>query len=64
MHKKGNKQEPKNYRPIRLVPVLSKIFEKAFYTRLLEFLTKHNIIKAEQNGFQRNKSTSLAAFNL
>ena len=64
LYKKGDRKDPNNYRPITLVPIISKIFEKVIYNRLIEFLNKHNIIKKEQNGFQHNKSTSLAAFSL
>lgn len=64
LHKKGNKDCVDNYRPIALIPVISKIFEKAFHQRLMSFLDKHNVIKPEQFGFQNGKSTALAALNL
>lgn len=62
--KKGEKTHMDNYRPVTLIPIFSKIFEKVFYIKLAEFLEKHKIIKEEQNGFRKNKSTSLAAFQL
>ena len=49
-----------NYRPISLLPTLSKIFEKLMYARLIDFLTKHNIIYENQFGFQSNLSTEYA----
>jgi hypothetical protein len=62
--KKGETNNLNNYRPITLIPVLSKIYEKAYYTRLDNFLTKNNILRQEQNGFRKNKSTTLACFKL
>jgi hypothetical protein len=64
LFKKGNKESVENYRPIALLSVISKVFEKAFHVRVLSYLDKFKIIKAEQFGFQRGKSTTLAAFTL
>jgi len=38
MYKKGNKTQITNYRPISLLPVFSKIFEKVLYKRLYNYL--------------------------
>jgi retron-type reverse transcriptase len=46
-----------NYRPITLVPALSKILEKIISKRMLAFLEKHKILNPSQFGFRRNKST-------
>lgn len=64
LYKKGDKENPVNYRPITLIPILSKVFEKCMLKRLMNFCTKFNIIKKEQFGFQKEKSTTLAIFNL
>lgn len=64
LFKKNNRKEISNYRPITLVPILSKIFERAMLNRMVSFFEKHNIISKEQNGFQKNKSTTLAAYSL
>ena len=49
-----------NYHPISLLPIFSKIFEKIMYTRIIEFITKNNILNSNQFGFQKNKSTEMA----
>ncbi|KAJ0170785.1 hypothetical protein K1T71_013557 [Dendrolimus kikuchii] len=64
LFKKGDKNKVDNYRPITLVPILSKIFETAMKRRVSEYLDKNNILRAEQYGFQKGKSTVLACFNL
>jgi exonuclease III len=64
MFKKGDKQDPCNYRPIALIPIMSKIFEKAFHARLNNFLTKYDILCPEQYGFRVGKSTTLACYDL
>ena len=42
--KKGDKQLIKNYRPISLLPVCGKIFEKTIFNNLYNHLTTHNLI--------------------
>ncbi len=49
-----------NYRPISVLPCISKILERLMYTRLSNFLTKHSIIGNSQFGFRKNHSTAMA----
>jgi exonuclease III len=55
--KGGDPLDVSNYRPISVLPLLSKIIEKCMYKRLSKFLFKYSIITPYQFGFQRNKST-------
>jgi hypothetical protein len=57
VYKKGVKTDPRNYRPISLLPVLSKIFEKLIKSRLLTHLNEYSIINPKQYGFQKNIGT-------
>ena len=54
--KKSNKQELKNYRPISLLPVSSKIFEKLLYDSMFKFFTENNLISLNQSGFKPGDS--------
>ena len=56
--KAGNKTEVNNYRPISLLPTLSKIIEKLMHIRLFSFLETHKVIYNSQFGFQKGKSTN------
>lgn len=60
VYKKGEKTDIQNYRPISVLPSVSKIFEKAMHNRLVEHLVKYNLIDEEQHGFCKNKSTITA----
>lgn len=64
IHKKGSKKDMKNYRPITLVPIIAKIYEKCMFTRLMNYCLALNLINKDQYGFQRHKSTDLAIFAL
>ena len=63
IYKKGCKLSKINYRPISLLSVLSKIFEKALYTRIYSHLTK-TILFIKKYGFRSNYSTIHALTNL
>ena len=46
-----------NYRPISLLPILSKILEKLVANRLSRFLNENNVLYSHQYGFQSKRST-------
>ena len=62
--KKGNPELPSNYRPISLLPIFSKIFEKLMYKRLYRFLEIHKVLYSLQFGFQENHSIDHALVSL
>lgn len=57
LFKKGERQNTQNYRPISLLPTLSKVFEKAIKVRMMRFLIKTNFLSPKQFGFRKKLST-------
>ena len=57
IHKKGATDDPSNYRPISLLSVFSKIFEKIMHKRLYNFLEVNDILQPLQFGFRKKHST-------
>ena len=53
-----------NYRPISLLPCLSKVFEKIVHNQLYTYLQSNQLIYKHQYGFRPNHSTELAALEL
>ena len=64
INKSGHKSSPSNYRPISLLPVFSKIFEKVIYKRLFEHLNNNVILNKHQYGFRSEVSTENASYVL
>ena len=58
LFKKGSKVEPKNYRPISLLPIISKIIEKVIHDQTQNFLNERNIIFRYQSGLRKKFSTN------
>ena len=60
LFKKGDKNQPNNYRPISLLSCFNKIFEKLLCKRLVKFLEVNRILFEYQYGFRKLYSTTLA----
>ena len=63
IYKGGNLNEMSNYRPISVLPVLSKVFERAVFNRLSQYLEKFKLLSENHYGFRAGKSTSDAIMN-
>ena len=58
---KGGDREDRNcYRPISLLPTISKIFERILAKRMISFFTKFDILSKDQFGFRAKFSTEYA----
>ena len=62
--KKGDPEVPSNYRPISLLPIFSKIFEKLMYERIYSFLKEHKLIYPLQFGFRENHCIDHVLINI
>ena len=51
LNKKGSKTDPKNYRPILLLSLVSKVIEKVIHNQTEIFLSKNKILYKHQSGF-------------
>ena len=56
VHKEGAKNDVTNYRPISLLSVFSKIYEKIMHNRVLDFLNENNLLFEMQYGFRPGRS--------
>ena len=56
IYKGGSKSDPANYRPISILPTISKNFEKHINKHLVAFLNKYKVIHANQSGFRQKHS--------
>ena len=64
IHKKGDSKLITNYRPISVLPVISKIFETVICDQLNHYFVSNNLLCPQQYGFTKNSSTELAALEV
>ena len=57
--KKGKKTDPSNYRPISLLPLISKVLEMINHDQTNAFLKENNLLCNYQPEFRTNHSTNL-----
>ena len=56
-YKKGSRTEPENFRPISLLPLLSKLIEKTIHDQVQNYCNENNIFFSFQSGFHGKHST-------
>ena len=64
IHKGDSKMLVNNYRPISLLPLFSKLFEKLVQKRLLNYFLKHDLLFKHQFGFMAGRTTEMAILDL
>ena len=53
-----------NYRPISILPALSKVFEKIIFNQTYSYFDDHNMLFGNQYGFRKKHSTELAVLEV
>ena len=62
--KSGNIEDITNFRPISLLPILSKILEKIVANQLSTYLERNNLLSVSQHGFRPKLSTETALMKI
>ena len=53
-----------NYRPISLLPTISKVFERVIFNQLYDYFNNNYLLAEQQYGFRAHHSTELAVVKL
>ena len=61
IYKKDDKRILDNYRPISILPAISKIYERILHDQLTEYFTCNNLLNQSQYGFRKQHDTDSAA---
>ena len=56
VYKKNDKQRLNNYRPISLLTIFSKIFERLIFNEMFGFVIENDLISQHQSGFKAEDS--------
>ena len=64
LHKKEDLLNPKNYRPVSILPIMSKILERVIYIQIIRYLEENKILNASHHGFRSNHSCTTALIQM
>ncbi|CAB4023601.1 Hypothetical predicted protein, partial [Paramuricea clavata] len=60
LYKNGAKSDPKKFRPISVLPVVSKVHERLIHNQLASYFDENNLLCRSQSGFRKKHSTETA----
>lgn len=60
LYKSGAKSDLKNFRPISVLPVVSKVLERLIHNQLASYFDENNLLCRFQSGFRKKRSTETA----
>ena len=63
VYKKGNRSECENYRPISIIPCVSKVFEMLLNTQICKYFEDNSLFAESQFGFRKSRSTTDAVLS-
>ena len=64
LHKKDEILYPQNYRPVSLLPILSKILERAVFGQMIKYLEENHLLHPSHHGFRSRHNTTTALIQM
>ena len=64
LFKKGDQFEPKNYRPVAILSILSKIIEKVIFIQTVSYFDRNNLFHPNHHGFRARHNTTNALIQM
>ena len=64
IYKSEDRKKCENYRPISILPVISKVFENEIFSQLYEHLNENTLLSDRQCGFRPKYGTNVALIEM
>jgi hypothetical protein len=64
IYKSDDKRKCENYRPISILPIISKIFERCVFNQVYTYLNENTLLSKYQAGFRPKNSTLSALIQM
>ena len=61
---KGSKLDPKNFRPVSILPILSKVLERAMFQQLVAFMDNNHLLNPNHHAYRSFHSTTTAMLQM
>ena len=64
LHKKDDLLNPKNYRPVAIIPILSKVLERVIFNQMIKYLNNNNLLHPNHHAYRENHNTTTALLQM
>ena len=64
LHKKGDKLNPRNYRPVAIIPIFSKILERVVFSQIIRYLSENQLLHPNHHSYRKNHNTTTALIQM
>ena len=64
LHKKGDLLNPKNYRPVAIIPIFSKVLERAIFSQFIQYLSENQLFHPNHHSYRKHHNTTTALIQM
>ena len=64
LHKKDDLLNPKNYRPVAILPIFSKVLERSIFNQISKYLSENNLLHPNHHAYRPNHNTTTALIQM
>ena len=64
LHKKEDTLNPKNYRPVAIIPILSKILERVIFNQMVAYITENSLVHPNHHAYRAGQNTTTALLQM
>ena len=64
LHKKDDLLNPKNYRPVAIIPIFSKILERVIFNQIIKYMTDNNLLHPNHHAYRAGHNTTTALIQM
>ena len=64
LHKKDDLLNPKNYRPVAIIPIFSKVLERVIFNQMVAYITENKLIHPNHHAYRAGHNTTTALLQM
>ena len=64
LHKKEDILNPKNYRPVAIIPIFSKILERVIFNQVIRYISENNLLHPNHHSYRQHHNTTTALIQM
>ena len=64
LHKKDDILNPKNFCPVSILPIFSKVLERVVFNQIIQYLNSNNLLHPSHHAYRANHNTTTALIQM